>query len=64
MKHPGASRPQLSKEVFVITSKVRGRIVVRFSICSHRTTLEDIDRVFIHIERIGISKFESAALKA
>ncbi len=38
---------------FVMTSQVRGRIVLRLSICSHRTTPEDIERVFEELRRLG-----------
>ena len=38
---------------FIMTSKVKGHIVIRFSICSHRTTLEDIEAVFERLQEIG-----------
>lgn len=38
---------------FVMTSQLRGRTVLRLSICSHRTTLKDIDRVFEELRRLG-----------
>lgn len=38
---------------FILTSKVRGHIVIRLSICSHRTTLEDIEQVFDQLQQIG-----------
>ena len=38
---------------FIMTSKVRGRVVIRLSICSHRTTLEDIEGVFGRLQQIG-----------
>jgi len=44
---------QLSGTAFIMTSKVLGKIVIRFSICSHRTTLEDIDMVFSKLKEIG-----------
>jgi glutamate/tyrosine decarboxylase-like PLP-dependent enzyme len=44
---------QLSGLAFLMTSKVRGRVVLRLSICSHRTTLDDIDLVFAKIRQLG-----------
>lgn len=38
---------------FILSSKVKGHIVIRLSICSHRTTLEDIEQVFERLEQIG-----------
>lgn len=38
---------------FIMSSKVRGHIVIRLSICSHRTTLEDIEQVFQRLQQIG-----------
>jgi aromatic-L-amino-acid/L-tryptophan decarboxylase len=38
---------------FVMTSQLRGRTVLRLSICSHRTTLEDIELVFEELRRLG-----------
>ena len=38
---------------FIMTSKVRGHIVIRLSICSHRTTLTDIESVFQRLQQIG-----------
>lgn len=49
-----ADRIQLSGVAFVMASKVRGRIVLRLSICSHRTTLNDIDVVFAKLRELGI----------
>jgi glutamate/tyrosine decarboxylase-like PLP-dependent enzyme len=46
---------QLSGLAFVMTTMVRGRTVLRLSICSHRTTLEDIKVVFDKIKEIGKS---------
>jgi aromatic-L-amino-acid/L-tryptophan decarboxylase len=43
---------------FLMTSKVKGHIVIRFSICSHRTTLEDIDAVFVQLLEIGRRLYE------
>ncbi|HZF65081.1 MAG TPA: aspartate aminotransferase family protein [Chitinophagaceae bacterium] len=38
---------------FIMTSKVKGHVVIRLSICSHRTTLEDIEQVFERLQYIG-----------
>lgn len=52
---------QLSGVAFFMTTKIRNRIVLRLSVCSHRTTLEDIDIVFFKINEIG--KTLTASLK-
>ena len=44
---------QRSGMAFVMTSQVRGRTVLRLAICSHRTTLADIDQVFAELKRLG-----------
>lgn len=44
---------QASGEAFIMTTRVRGRVVLRLSICSHRTTPEDVERTLEAIERIG-----------
>lgn len=46
---------QLSGVAFVMTSKVLGKIVLRLSVCSHRTTLADIKLVFDKLRDIGDS---------
>lgn len=38
---------------FIMTSKIKGRVVIRLSICSHRTTLQDIEAVFERLKQIG-----------
>ena len=38
---------------FIMTSKVRGQVVIRLSICSHRTTLQDMEQVFQRLQQIG-----------
>lgn len=48
-----ADEIQASGTAFVMTSKLRGRVVLRLSICSHRTTLRDIDRVFRKFQELG-----------
>lgn len=50
-----ADEIQLSGVAFIMTSKVRGWIVLRLSVCSHRTTLDDIDLVFAKIVELGES---------
>lgn len=44
---------QLDGVAFLMTSQIRGRIVLRVSICSHRTTRGDILRMFRAISEIG-----------
>lgn len=44
---------QASGLAFVMTSTVRGHTVLRLSICSHRTTLGDIETVFNELSLIG-----------
>lgn len=44
---------QLDGVAFLMTSRIRGRTVLRVSICSHRTTRGDILRVFRAISEIG-----------
>jgi aromatic-L-amino-acid decarboxylase len=51
---------QLSGTAFLMTTKVLGRVVIRFSVCSHRTTQQDIDIVFLKLKEIG----ESLALQS
>ena len=48
-----ADEIQASGVAFVMTSSVRNRTVMRFSICSHRTTLADIERVFGLIQDVA-----------
>lgn len=38
---------------FIMTSKVKGHVVLRLSICSHRTTLEDVEAVFHRLQQLG-----------
>lgn len=38
---------------FIMTSKVKGHVVIRLSICSHRTMLVDIEQVFERLQQIG-----------
>jgi glutamate/tyrosine decarboxylase-like PLP-dependent enzyme len=38
---------------FIMTTRIHGRTALRMSICSHRTTLADIDAVFRALTRIG-----------
>lgn len=44
---------QASGFAFIMTSAVHGRTVLRLSICSHRTTLADIEAVFEKLAEIG-----------
>lgn len=46
---------QASGKAFIMTSRIKGDIVIRLSICSHRTTLQDIDMVFSTLKQIGAS---------
>jgi aromatic-L-amino-acid/L-tryptophan decarboxylase len=48
-----ADQIQRSGLAFVMTTRIRGRVSLRLSICSHRTMPEDIDRTFEAIARIG-----------
>lgn len=44
---------------FIMTSKVRGHVVIRLSICSHRTQLLDIEQVFQQLEAIGANLYKA-----
>lgn len=46
---------QLSGTAFMMTTKIHGRVVLRLSVCSHRTTLMDIEVVFAKIREIAES---------
>lgn len=48
-----ADEIQARGTAFVMTTRIRGRTVLRLSICSHRTTLADIDFVFDVLAQIG-----------
>jgi len=48
-----ADELQLTGMAFVMTTSVRHRTVLRFSICSHRTTLADIEVVFEKLRELG-----------
>jgi glutamate/tyrosine decarboxylase-like PLP-dependent enzyme len=48
-----ADEIQLSGVAFIMTTKLRDRTVLRLSICSHRTTLEDIELVFAKLRELG-----------
>jgi glutamate/tyrosine decarboxylase-like PLP-dependent enzyme len=50
-----AEEIQASGIAFIMTSKVRGHIVLRLSICSHRTTIKDIKSSFQKLAEIGES---------
>jgi aromatic-L-amino-acid/L-tryptophan decarboxylase len=49
-----ADEIQLSGVAFVMTTRIRNRTVLRLSISSHRTTIEDIDLVFNKLQEIGL----------
>jgi aromatic-L-amino-acid/L-tryptophan decarboxylase len=55
-----ADEIQNSGKAFIMTSKLRGDVVIRLSVCSHRTTLKDIDMVFAALKDIG-TKIEQRA---
>jgi glutamate/tyrosine decarboxylase-like PLP-dependent enzyme len=38
---------------FILSSKVKDNVVIRLSICSHRTTLQDIEEVFNRLKQLG-----------
>lgn len=44
---------QLSGVAFVMTTSIHDRTVLRLSICSHRTTPDDIDHVFETLRELG-----------
>ncbi len=46
-----------------MTSQLRGRTVLRLAVCSHRTTFEDIERVFEEMRRLG-HRFDQEAREA
>ncbi|MFQ5909061.1 MAG: pyridoxal phosphate-dependent decarboxylase family protein, partial [Thermoplasmata archaeon] len=48
-----ADEIQLSGLAFLMTTSIRGRTVLRMSVCSHRTTLRDIELVFAKLRELG-----------
>ncbi|MCL4836789.1 MAG: aspartate aminotransferase family protein [Thermoanaerobaculia bacterium] len=48
-----ADQLQRSGLALAMTSRLGGRTVLRFSICSHRTREEDLDRTFAALARLG-----------
>lgn len=44
---------------FAMTTRIRGRVTQRLSICSHRTTIEDIEATFASMQRIGAELLRS-----
>lgn len=50
-----ADEIQNSGQAFIMTSKLKGDVVIRLSVCSHRTTPDDIDKVFAALKNIGES---------
>jgi aromatic-L-amino-acid/L-tryptophan decarboxylase len=49
-----ADEIQISGMAFIMTTRLLGRTVLRLSICSHRTTTEDIGRVFNKLTELGV----------
>lgn len=45
--------PRLTGEAYVTTTEIDGHTAIRLSICSHRTTLSDIDAMFDALRRHG-----------
>lgn len=52
---------QASGFAFIMTSTIRERTVLRMSICSHRTTLDDIEAVFAKLTEIGADLIKNSA---
>lgn len=48
-----ADEIQASGVAFIMTSRIHGKIVLRMSICSHRTTPSDIATVFSKLKQLG-----------
>jgi glutamate/tyrosine decarboxylase-like PLP-dependent enzyme len=48
-----AEEIQASGVAFIMTSRIHGNLVLRMSICSHRTTLSDIEIVFRKLKQLG-----------
>jgi glutamate/tyrosine decarboxylase-like PLP-dependent enzyme len=48
-----ADRITESGFAFVMTTRIHGRVVLRLSICSHRTTTDDIEAVFLKLQELG-----------
>ena len=48
-----ADEIQRSGLAFVMTTRIHGRVALRMSICSHRTTQADIDDTFAAMARLG-----------
>jgi aromatic-L-amino-acid/L-tryptophan decarboxylase len=46
-------RANRTGEVFLTTTRIRGSIALRVSVCNHRTTFGDIDRLFRLLKRTG-----------
>jgi aromatic-L-amino-acid/L-tryptophan decarboxylase len=49
---------------FIMTSKIKEKIVIRLSICSHRTTIQDIERVFEKLTNIANELKEIQSFKS
>ncbi len=50
-----ADEIQNSGKAFIMTSRLKGDVVIRLSVCSQRTTMDDIDNVFAALKNIGES---------
>ena len=44
---------------FILTSKISGHVIIRLSICSHRTTINDIEQVFEKLQEIGARLYQA-----
>lgn len=53
---------KLSGTAFIMSSKIHDRTVIRLSICSHRTTQDDIDVVFSKLKEIGESLIQKEGI--
>ena len=63
LRHDDAKLDELNQRIadeinkrqiaFVMTTRIRGRVTQRLSICSHRTAIEDIDVTFDAMREIG-----------
>ncbi len=53
LNHEIAERATATGQVFLTTTRVRGAVALRVSVCNHRTTRGDIDRLFELLRRTG-----------
>jgi len=61
LNHEIVDRANRTGEVFLTTTRIRGRTALRVSVCNHRTTLADIDRLVAVLRREGARR--DAALR-